>query len=178
MPIVKEKLNGNYTMISNELLRCNNSVLTAQEKVVLLYCLSFAENWNFNTKKIAADLGFRERKIQDILKELAKKGYVKREQVNNGLFGHMIYTIYSNPALNDKYLPSAGNPTDGNPADGKATDRNPTVGKPSVGKSTYKEYNNKENQIKKISNKEEGDSPTYVDWYNPKNLKELVAKLN
>lgn len=79
MPRLKKRLEHDFTIINNKMLRDNK--LGATERGVLITMLCLPENWNFSIKGLSKILPDGITKISTALKNLEKLGYLRRERV-------------------------------------------------------------------------------------------------
>lgn len=155
MRIVK-KLNRNFTVINNEVLKLKHLSLQAKG----LYCLlmSLPETWNFSVVGLATLSSNGRDSTETAIKELEFVGLVERNKFQNEM-GHwdMEYII------RDETKPISEMPTPENPS--------------SENLETYKELNNKEN-----TNKEPIDIPVpvkrVVSKFVPPTMEELLQYLD
>ncbi|EAJ7105421.1 hypothetical protein YZ54_07980 [Campylobacter upsaliensis] len=76
--IIKAKITGNFTQISNELI--NHPHLSNTAKLLCIKILSLPENWRLNTKYLANFLGLGVRATQKYLRELIEAGIFEKIQ--------------------------------------------------------------------------------------------------
>ncbi|WP_213276174.1 helix-turn-helix domain-containing protein, partial [Campylobacter vulpis] len=76
--IIKAKLKGNFTQVSNELI--NHPHLSNTAKLLCIKILSLPENWRLNTKYLANFLGLGVRATQKYLRELIDVGIFEKAQ--------------------------------------------------------------------------------------------------
>ncbi|ELU6582084.1 hypothetical protein SCI93_001430 [Campylobacter upsaliensis] len=76
--IIKAKITGNFTQVSNELI--NHPHLSNTAKLLCIKILSLPENWRLNTKYLANFLGLGVRATQKYLKELTQAGIFEKMQ--------------------------------------------------------------------------------------------------
>ncbi|EAJ9122407.1 hypothetical protein ERK05_02530 [Campylobacter upsaliensis] len=76
--IIKAKITGNFTQVSNELI--NHPHLSNTAKLLCIKILSLPENWQLNTKYLANFLGLGVRATQKYLKELTQAGIFEKMQ--------------------------------------------------------------------------------------------------
>ncbi|MDL0114440.1 helix-turn-helix domain-containing protein [Campylobacter felis] len=76
--IIKAKLKGNFTQVSNELI--NHPHLSNNAKLLCIKILSLPENWRLNTKYLANFLGLGVRATQKYLRELIDVGIFEKAQ--------------------------------------------------------------------------------------------------
>ncbi|EHA5008487.1 hypothetical protein JLA62_000040 [Campylobacter upsaliensis] len=76
--IIKAKITGNFTQVSNELI--NHPHLSNTAKLLCIKILSLPENWRLNTKHLANFLGLGVRATQKYLKELTQAGIFEKMQ--------------------------------------------------------------------------------------------------
>ena len=76
--IIKAKITGNFTQVSNELI--NHPHLSNTAKLLCIKILSLPENWRLNTKYLANFLGLGVRATQKYLRELIDVGIFEKAQ--------------------------------------------------------------------------------------------------
>ncbi|EPM8362005.1 helix-turn-helix domain-containing protein, partial [Campylobacter jejuni] len=76
--IIKAKITGNFTQVSNELI--NHPHLSNTAKLLCIKILSLPENWRLNTKYLANFLGLGVRAAQKYLRELIEAGIFEKIQ--------------------------------------------------------------------------------------------------
>ncbi|EAI7278619.1 hypothetical protein CK728_01375 [Campylobacter upsaliensis] len=76
--IIKAKITGNFTQVSNELI--NHPHLSNTAKLLCIKILSLPENWRLNTKYLANFLGLGVRATQKYLRELVEAGIFEKAQ--------------------------------------------------------------------------------------------------
>ncbi|EPV9359224.1 helix-turn-helix domain-containing protein [Campylobacter upsaliensis] len=76
--IIKAKIIGNFTQVSNELI--NHPHLSNTAKLLCIKILSLPENWRLNTKYLANFLGLGVRATQKYLRELIEAGIFEKAQ--------------------------------------------------------------------------------------------------
>ncbi|EAK2873649.1 hypothetical protein DCU88_07800 [Campylobacter upsaliensis] len=76
--IIKAKITGNFTQVSNELI--NHPHLSNTAKLLCIKILSLPENWRLNTKYLANFLGLGVRATQKYLRELIETGIFEKAQ--------------------------------------------------------------------------------------------------
>lgn len=76
--IIKAKITGNFTQVSNELI--NHPHLSNTAKLLCIKILSLPENWRLNTKYLANFLGLGVRAAQKYLRELIEAGIFEKAQ--------------------------------------------------------------------------------------------------
>ncbi|EIC5479404.1 hypothetical protein K9090_000220 [Campylobacter upsaliensis] len=76
--IIKAKITGNFTQVSNELI--NHAHLSNTAKLLCIKILSLPENWRLNTKYLANFLGLGMRATQKYLRELIEAGIFEKAQ--------------------------------------------------------------------------------------------------
>lgn len=98
---IKKYTNGNYTQISNNLIRDNSISLLARG--LLVFMLSCKEDiWEFSVAKLIKNTNTSRVKIENAIKELENAGYLKRNQNrNNGKFANNEWVISEVPDLRD-----------------------------------------------------------------------------
>ena len=78
MAVLKNKTQGNFTIVSQNIMRDNNLSLT--ERGMLLTLLSLPDNWHLTIAGLCQILPDGKDKIAKTLNNLIDKGYVTREQ--------------------------------------------------------------------------------------------------
>ncbi|HEF3573783.1 TPA: hypothetical protein R9128_000194 [Campylobacter upsaliensis] len=95
--IIKAKLKGNFTQVSNELI--NHPHLSNTAKLLCIKILSLPENWRLNTKYLANFLGLGVRATQKYLRELIETGIFEKIQEldeKNGQYTKNFSIIFCN----------------------------------------------------------------------------------
>lgn len=106
MPVfrIKNRKNGKYTSISNEIV--NNPNLSAKAKAILLYTLSKPDNWKFNLTDITKHMQEGLTSIKSGIKELKNTGYCTLtrgvKDHNNRFFSGSSYNFYEVPIQKGK----------------------------------------------------------------------------
>src|ERR1700676_3580363 len=70
-----------YLMLNKNLIR--DSSLTVKSRFVLIYLLSFPDDWKFHFDKIAKEMVISRNILYKCLNEIIDKGYGKREILRN-----------------------------------------------------------------------------------------------
>ncbi|EAH8207685.1 hypothetical protein ETH41_01395 [Campylobacter upsaliensis] len=95
--IIKAKITGNFTQVSNELI--NHPHLSNTAKLLCIKILSLPENWRLNTKYLANFLGLGVRAAQKYLRELIEAGIFEKAQEldeKNGQYTKNFSIIFCN----------------------------------------------------------------------------------
>ncbi|EGF3200359.1 hypothetical protein ICR34_001076 [Campylobacter upsaliensis] len=95
--IIKAKITGNFTQVSNELV--NHPHLSNTAKLLCIKILSLPENWRLNTKYLANFLGLGVRATQKYLRELIETGIFEKIQEldeKNGQYTKNFSIIFCN----------------------------------------------------------------------------------
>ncbi|EOG9532808.1 helix-turn-helix domain-containing protein [Campylobacter upsaliensis] len=95
--IIKAKITGNFTQVSNELI--NHPHLSNTAKLLCIKILSLPENWRLNTKYLANFLGLGVRATQKYLRELIEAGIFEKAQEldeKNGQYTKNFSIIFCN----------------------------------------------------------------------------------
>lgn len=95
--IIKAKITGNFTQVSNELI--NHPHLSNTAKLLCIKILSLPENWQLNTKYLANFLGLGVRATQKYLRELIEAGIFEKAQEldeKNGQYTKNFSIIFCN----------------------------------------------------------------------------------
>lgn len=98
MPVIRsDKSKGNYTSISNEILR--DKELSAQARFMLCLMLSLPENWKYSASGLATISGVGIGVVKSALRDLEKKGYLIRRRLRSpdGRLGVAEYEIHERP---------------------------------------------------------------------------------
>ena len=97
MAVLKNKTQGNYTIVSQNIMR--DKSLTLAERGMLLTLLSLPDNWEFTIMGLCQILPEGKDKIANTLNALIKKGYVTREQSRSGggRFGSTDLVVHETP---------------------------------------------------------------------------------
>ena len=82
MAILKNRTQGNYTIVSQNIMRDRNLSLT--ERGMLLTLLSLPDNWNLTIKGLCQILPDGKDRVSKTLNSLIEKGYITREQNRDG----------------------------------------------------------------------------------------------
>jgi DNA-binding Lrp family transcriptional regulator len=99
-----------YLLVNRETVRDNTISLKARG--LLIYMLSFADGWEFYVSEIARRNKISEETITNILKELFKAGYCKREKIN-GEHGRFTYNYEIFESIDHTAFTRDGGTTDG-----------------------------------------------------------------
>lgn len=94
--IHRDEHNSNFTAISNDVIR---SELPDGAKALLLYMLSCSDDWVFSVGSLATALGWQRRKVERVVTQLKKLGYlvITKKQDDKGLFGSYEWDVYETP---------------------------------------------------------------------------------
>ena len=97
MAVLKNKTQGNYTIVSQNIMRDKNLSLT--ERGMLLTLLSLPDNWHLTIMGLCQILPDGKDKIAKTLNSLIDKGYVTREQGrgNGGKFDSTNLEVHETP---------------------------------------------------------------------------------
>ena len=96
MAVLKNKTQGNYTLVSQNIMRDTNLSLT--ERGMLLTLLSLPDNWHLTLKGLSLILPDGRDKIAKTLNSLIDKGYLTREQSRSGgKFGSTDLEVHESP---------------------------------------------------------------------------------
>lgn len=100
MIIREDKSNGNFTQISNDIVR--RSDMSTSAKAVMLYCLSQKDDWIFFAKEITSHFtDLKKDKMTKVLKELKALGYIEINQKREkGQFKDYDWIIREVPKIN------------------------------------------------------------------------------
>ena len=149
MAILKNKTQGNFVIISQNIAHDNTLGLT--ERGLLLSLLSLPDGWNLSVSGLTHILPDGKDKVSKALNTLIELGYVTRDQErsDNGKFGSNVLEVHEIPMRED--LPLTGFPSTVKPQ----TDK-PSAEKPS-------QLNNKYITNNKLNNKESVETHTLTD---------------
>lgn len=97
MAVLKNKTQGNFTMVSQNILRDRN--LSISERGMLITLLSLPDNWHLTIKGLCEILPDGKDKISKNINSLIEKGYVTREQSRgeNGKFDSTDLEVHETP---------------------------------------------------------------------------------
>ncbi len=97
MAILKNKTQGNYTIVSQNIMRDKNLSLT--ERGMLLTLLSLPDNWHLTIMGLCQILPDGKDRISRTLNSLIKKGYVTRQQTRGtkGKFDSTDLEVHETP---------------------------------------------------------------------------------
>ncbi len=143
MAVLKNKTQGNFTMVSQNIMRDKNLSLT--ERGMLLTLLSLPDNWNLTIMGLSKILPDGRDKIAKTINSLIEKGYVTREQCrgDSGKFNSTDLEVHQTPitpndfqrkgqdndnksAMNSDVSPCTENPDTVKPIAGNPCTENPT----------------------------------------------------
>ena len=122
MPRLIKKDHGNYTNVSNVLVR--DSRLTWKARGIFLYLWSQADNWQFYVKELLTHDPEGKESLQNGLKELEEYGYlqrINRHSDKSGKFGGLEWILDDTPA-NGQNSQNSGKKS-GLPSGGKTVQR-------------------------------------------------------
>jgi hypothetical protein len=123
MPIYRERLTKNYTVIDNRILR--DPRLKGEAKGLLVWLLSHHPQWKIIILVVMKEMGWGRDKVYRLLKHLSDLGYVHRSQDRDqrtGSFGEVSYCVYANPSCHPAFegTASADGPVPDSPLPGKS----------------------------------------------------------
>lgn len=97
MAISKDKTRGNYTVVSQNIMRDKSLSLT--ERGMLLTLLSLPDSWQLTIKGLCQILPDGKDKVSKTLNSLIDKGYITREQSRDGggKFNSTIFAVHETP---------------------------------------------------------------------------------
>jgi hypothetical protein len=134
MPVYRERLTNNFTVIDNRILR--DPRLKGEAKGLLVWLLSHHPQWKVIISVLMKEMGWGRDKVYRLLKRLSELGYVHRSQDRDqrtGSFGEVSYCVYANPSCHPAFEGSAS-------ADGPLPD-SPLPRKSKASKRRSKELN-------------------------------------
>lgn len=97
MAIYKANIDNNYTVVPNE--TAQNENLSFEARGVLVLLLSLPSDWSINKAWLIKQSGAGRDKVQNIINELIKHGYMSKAQPKNqkGQFTRNDYFVYPTP---------------------------------------------------------------------------------
>ena len=121
MAVLKNRTQGNYTVVSQNIMKDRNLSLT--ERGMLLTLLSLPDNWNLTIRGLSQILPDGKDKISRTLNGLIEKGYITREQGrgDNGKFDSTNLEVHEAPVENPSPTPPSGDDDDSSSPKGKIT---------------------------------------------------------
>lgn len=134
MPILKNKTQGNFTYVSQNITRDKNLSIT--ERGLLLTLLSLPDNWDLSIRGLSKILPDGHDKISKSLNSLISKGYVTRWQDRNdkGIFGQITLEVHESPVTSNKKeencIPNKSEPDMANPDTANPDTANPDTANP------------------------------------------------
>lgn len=119
MAILKNKTQGNYTIVSNGILK--NQSLSLKDRGLIITLLSLPDNWAFTINGLSKIIPDGKDSIKNSLKHLEKLGYVSKTQNRGefGKYGNIVIEVHETPIL-----PIVENPLTENPLTGKPVPEN------------------------------------------------------
>ncbi len=99
MAVLKNKTQGNYTLVSQNIMRDRNLSLT--ERGMFLTFLSLPDSWQLTIKGLCQILPDGKDKVSKTLNSLIDKGYITREQSRDGggKFDSTILEVHETPVI-------------------------------------------------------------------------------
>ena len=99
MAVLKNKTQGNYTLVSQRIMHDKNLSLT--ERGMLLTLLSLPDNWHLTIRGLCQILPDGKERISKTLNSLIEKGYVTREQSrgDRGKFDSTNLEVHESPVV-------------------------------------------------------------------------------
>lgn len=143
--IIKAKVNVNYTIIPNGILKNKN--LSLEAKGLLCLILSLPEDWIIYKTQLQDFSSCGRDKTIKAFNQLIEVGYIVGEKIVNskGQFQGWNYIVYPEIPAGDTNKPIPENPISDNPISEKPNSENQVL--------LIKEKQNKEKQNKEIKNK-------------------------
>lgn len=119
MAILKNKTQGNYTIVSNGILK--NQSLSLKDRGLIITLLSLPDNWAFTINGLSKIIPDGKDSIKNSLKHLEELGYVSKTQSRGefGKYGNIVIEVHETPIL-----PIVENPLTENPLTGKPVPEN------------------------------------------------------
>ncbi len=132
MAVYRVERTRDYTVMSNFHLK--DTTLSLKAKGLLSMFLSFPEDWNYNTRGLAAICKEGVEAIGNTIKELEKAGYIVRRQLRgaNGRITDTEYIIYEQPQEPDADGPDTTPPDTAQPDTGNPDMVDPDVAGPDM----------------------------------------------
>ena len=111
MAILKNKTQGNYTIVSNGILK--NQSLSLKDRGLIITLLSLPDNWAFTINGLSKIIPDGKDSIKNSLKHLEELGYVSKTQSRGefGKYGNIVIEVHETPIL-----PIVENPLTENPS--------------------------------------------------------------
>lgn len=124
MAILKNKTQGNYTIVSNGILK--NQSLSLKDRGLIITLLSLPDNWAFTINGLSKIIPDGKDSIKNSLKHLEELGYVSKTQSRGefGKYGNIVIEIHETPILPIVENPLTENPSTENPLTGKPVPEN------------------------------------------------------
>lgn len=98
MPKIKKKFKNKFTTVSNDFL--SDRELKLKERGMLITMLSLPDDWNYSHMGLAAILPESPKTVNNILRELERKGYLVRRRIRDDKRFTDIEYIFSDSKLN------------------------------------------------------------------------------
>lgn len=124
MAILKNKTQGNYTIVSNGILK--NQSLSLKDRGLIITLLSLPDNWAFTINGLSKIIPDGKDSIKNSLKHLEELGYVSKTQNRSevGKYGNIVIEVHETPILPIVEKPLTENPLTGKPLTGKPVPEN------------------------------------------------------
>ena len=170
MAILKNKTQGNYTIVSNGILK--NQSLSLKDRGLIITLLSLPDNWAFTINGLSKIIPDGKDSIKNSLKHLEELGYVSKTQSRGefGKYGNIVIEVHETPIL-----PIVENPLTENPSTENPLTENPLTGKP-VPENLSQYNNNKYNTNPSINNQNVDGLVDMDESENYIYLKNLIKK--
>ena len=132
MAVYRVERTHDYTVMSNYHLK--DTALSLKAKGLLSMFLSFPDDWNYNTRGLAAICKEGVDAIGSTIKELEKLGYIVRRQLRgaNGRIMDTEYIIYEKPQPPEPSMPDVDEPDVPPPDMASPHTENPDVADPDM----------------------------------------------
>lgn len=146
MAVLKNKTQGNYTIVSQNIMRDRN--LSLAERGMLITLLSLPDNWHLTLKGLSEILPDGRDKVANTLNSLIDKGYVTRVQSRGerGKFDSTDLEVHETPVVATDPIPEHEDIMENSPCTEKPYTVNPNTEKPDTENPTqysiYKSNNN------------------------------------
>ena len=145
-----DKTNGDFTQISNSLLR--DMRLSSKAKYLLIFMLSLPDSWVYSIEGLQTVTGMKKGVLTSALHELERNGYLLRSRTrsSDGRIGKSEWNIFEEP-IRDPENNAEKTPVNNNPEQAHPPQVSPAVDFPPVeNERQYNKENNKTEQTNTI----------------------------
>lgn len=156
MATYKNKHYGNFTQISNDVIRSGISPAALGALVMLL---SHGANWRLNIEHFGKEMGIGERATRTIIHELTKAGHIEeiKDRDEKGRYKPTIYNIYETPKTKQENQPEEKKPPVKKVPDENSNVDNPHGENQHVDNDSSIPYNSNKEVLKKDAVKAEAE---------------------